>query len=312
MNVALWSILNNDKEISGLARYDNELYNDFSKRIDCKIVRRKNNNIKSLKNYNKNRGNITHITTHQYALLNILKIKNSVLTVHDLIQNDFYSYYRQFKEFWIFSKQLLNTFDMYIVDSSYMKDKLIYENNINENLVNHVPLGVDHEFYKPMDKEKAREYFSLDPDINYLLSLSSGEKWKNSDFLKELKGDFEVLEVGYGRGRYGYIPENLLPALYSAVDLFVCPSYYEGFGLPVLEAMSCGTPCITSNETALPETLGKGGITVRNFCFAEWEDNISKILENKKYWSCRAIKQAENYSWKKCCNETLKVYERFY
>ncbi len=78
----------------------------------------------------------------------------------------------------------------------------------------------------------------------------------------------------------GYVPEEDLPAIYNAADLFVYPSLYEGFGLPPLEAMACGTPVITSNTSSFPEVVGDAGIMVNPHDVDELAKVMYEVLTN--------------------------------
>src|SRR5207253_10730024 len=80
----------------------------------------------------------------------------------------------------------------------------------------------------------------------------------------------------------GYVPEADLPALYSGAVCFVYPSYFEGFGLPPLEAMQCGTPVITGNLTSLPEVVGDAGILVDPYSVEEIAAALARMLGNKQ------------------------------
>lgn len=108
----------------------------------------------------------------------------------------------------------------------------------------------------------------------------------------------------------GYVPQEELPALYSAADLFVYPSLYEGFGLPPLEAMACGTPVITSNTSSLPEVVGDAGTMVNPHSVDELAQAIYKVLTDEKLRSdmiYKGLKQAKKFTWEKTAQETLKV-----
>jgi glycosyltransferase involved in cell wall biosynthesis len=110
----------------------------------------------------------------------------------------------------------------------------------------------------------------------------------------------------------GYVAENELPDIFNGARLFVYPSIYEGFGIPVLEAMACGVPVITSNVSSMPEVLGDAGILIDPGKPAEIGAAIEKVLTDNVLsdkMRCEGVKQAQKFSWRKCAAETLAVYE---
>jgi glycosyltransferase involved in cell wall biosynthesis len=109
----------------------------------------------------------------------------------------------------------------------------------------------------------------------------------------------------------GYIRAEDLPAVYSASSLFVYPSLYEGFGLPVLEAMACGTPVITSNVSSLPEVAGEAALLVDPRSPHELAAAMRKLLANedvRKSFSERGLVRARSFSWSQTARKTLEVY----
>lgn len=102
-----------------------------------------------------------------------------------------------------------------------------------------------------------------------------------------------------------------LPLIYNLADLFVYPSVYEGFGLPVLEAMACGTAVITSNVSSLPEVAGDAAVLVDPMDSSAIAGAISKVLSDKQYkavLSQKGIERAKQFTWERCARETLEVY----
>jgi glycosyltransferase involved in cell wall biosynthesis len=102
-----------------------------------------------------------------------------------------------------------------------------------------------------------------------------------------------------------------LPLIYNLADLFVYPSVYEGFGLPVLEAMACGTAVITSNVSSLPEVAGDAAVLVDPMDSSAIADAISKVLSDKQYkaaLSQKGIERAKQFTWERCARKTLDVY----
>lgn len=126
--------------------------------------------------------------------------------------------------------------------------------------------------------------------------------------LKELKLEKEVIFTGF-------ISPNDLPRMYNAADLFVFPSFYEGFGLPPLEAMACGCPVITSNTSSLPEVVGDAGIMVDPYDIDGLAKAMHEVLSNNKFRNNmikKGLERAKMFSWERCARETLCVYEKVY
>ena len=109
----------------------------------------------------------------------------------------------------------------------------------------------------------------------------------------------------------GYVPESDLPALYSGALCFVYPSYFEGFGLPPLEAMKCGAPVIVGDRTSLPEVVGDAALSVDPFDIEAIAAAITRLVNNstlRHELSVRGQERARMFSWQHTARETLKVY----
>ncbi|MFQ5855090.1 MAG: glycosyltransferase family 4 protein [Anaerolineae bacterium] len=110
----------------------------------------------------------------------------------------------------------------------------------------------------------------------------------------------------------GWIDEQDKPALYSGAELFVFPSTYEGFGLPVLEAMACGTPVVTSSTSSLPEVVGEAGLAVDPDDINALAQAISAVLgdaERRQAMRQTSLSQAGRFSWERTAKATHAVYE---
>ena len=106
----------------------------------------------------------------------------------------------------------------------------------------------------------------------------------------------------------GFLEDAILPLLYSAADVFVYPSFYEGFGLPVIEAMACGAPVAASNRTSVPEALGDAGLLFDPDNLEEIADSIHRILTSpvlRDELSSRGLARAKTFSWNKTAERTL-------
>lgn len=111
----------------------------------------------------------------------------------------------------------------------------------------------------------------------------------------------------------GFVPTQDLPHLLSGAYAFVLPSLWEGFGIPVLEAMACGVPVIVSNVSSLPEVVGSAGILVNPYSVDQIEQAIRTVVSDKKLWekySKAGIEQAKKFSWEKMARTVLGVFDR--
>ena len=111
----------------------------------------------------------------------------------------------------------------------------------------------------------------------------------------------------------GYVPEDHLPALYSGALFFVYPSYFEGFGLPPLEAMKCGAAVIVGNKTSLPEIVGDAGLLVDPFDVADIASAMERLLRDSSFrlhLQAKGLERAKLFDWRETARRTLAIYEK--
>jgi len=111
------------------------------------------------------------------------------------------------------------------------------------------------------------------------------------------------------------IPGDDLPLYYAAADILAFPSLYEGFGLPVLEAMASGCPVITSNTTSLPEVAGDAGIMINPTDQGSLKNKIMELLENSKLseeLTQKGLLRAKIFTWENTAENTLAVYKKVF
>ena len=239
------------------------------------------------------------------------------------------------------TKNAIKNADAIIAISNHTKDDLMEYLNAPEELitVTHLAAGDD---YVPIDNvsELARikhkyhlpdKYIlfigSLEPRKNiktlveafarlplrlrdeFPLVIAGGKGWMNRDIQKV------VLQLGLGPKIFfaGFIDSADISAVYSGATVFAYPSLYEGFGLPILESMSCGTPVISSNTSSMPEVAGDAALLVDPTNVEELSSGLQLLLENESL-RCEMINKglarATLFSWEKCAQETLNVYHQ--
>jgi glycosyltransferase involved in cell wall biosynthesis len=128
-----------------------------------------------------------------------------------------------------------------------------------------------------------------------------------------LKQAIEALGLGQQVRLLGAVPDEAVPDLMAGALMFVYVSTFEGFGLPVLEAMACGTPVITSNTTSLAEIAGDAALTVSPGEAAELTRAMVQLASDEKLRHAlaeRGLARAQEFSWTRTARETLAVYER--
>ena len=222
------------------------------------------------------------------------------------------------------------------------KKDLINTYDVHPDSVTAIPIAAPSHFgpvNNAKELQRVRHIYGIDGD--YVLSVGSIQPRKNLPRLirayaalkRERSGDFpKLVLVGKIAWLYdetlrelenqglkdsviltGYVPEADLPALYSGAACFVYPSFFEGFGLPPLEAMKCGAPVIVGDRTSLPEVVGDAGLKVDPFNVEEISAALSRVLDDSTLRSelgQRSLVQADKFSWRETARRTLMIYER--
>jgi len=130
-------------------------------------------------------------------------------------------------------------------------------------------------------------------------------------YYPEVRKTWEKLRLENNIKRVGFIDQKELPAFYSAANLFIIPSFYEGFGLIGLESFASGTPVVSSNRTSLPEILGDAAIYFDPDDHEEMAKKMKLVLSDKKLYNelvQKGFERVKNFSWEKMGKETLEIY----
>lgn len=208
---------------------------------------------------------------------------------------------------------------------------------VSRDRVHVIPNGVNPELRPPSDAQVVALKARYELPDRYVLYLGTLEPRKNLPTLIEAysiakrSGIEHTLVIAGGKGWYdepiyeavraagvvqhviltGYVPSEHLAALYGAADLFVYPSLYEGFGLPPLEAMACGTPVLVSNVSAMPEVVGNAGVTVNPREPEQIAEAMVALLRDEGRLQTLAVagrERAAQYSWEKTARRTAALY----
>ena len=140
------------------------------------------------------------------------------------------------------------------------------------------------------------------------LVVAGAQGWLNDSIYEQV----QKLGLGESVRFTGYIKEEDLAAVYSLATVFAYPSLWEGFGLPVLEAMACGTPVLTSSVSSLPEVAGDAAVLVQPRDVDAIAEGLGRLLEDdslRRQLSERGYRRAADFSWERCARETLAVYK---
>lgn len=141
------------------------------------------------------------------------------------------------------------------------------------------------------------------------LVIAGGKGW----YYDQIFSEVERLELTGAVIFPGYVLQEELPLWYNAADLFVYPSRYEGFGLPVLEAMACGTPAVTSNVASLPEVAGEGALLVSPDDEAQLVEAMRRVLNDKtlrQEMTANGQAHAACFTWARTARQTVETYGR--
>lgn len=253
----------------------------------------------------------------------------TIVVVYDLAFEFFPESYPEFgKRLKKITRHALKKANRVVAVSQATKKDLIKIHQIPEEKIKVIYLGCDSVF-RPQPKprvKKIREKYGLKD--GYFLFVGSFKPIKNvpriieafSKFLKKSEKPYQLVLVGsdiwldkrIGKlgervKNLGYLPKKDLPAIYSGAAAFISPSLYEGFGLPLLEAMACGVPVVTSNAGSMPEIVGEAGILVDPLNVGSIADGLQRALKRRKDLIELGLKRAKKFSWQKSAREFLDL-----
>jgi glycosyltransferase involved in cell wall biosynthesis len=270
-----------------------------------------------------------------------------VITVYDLIPIFYPEYFNHDKDHWLFKviKSIKKDYYITAISESTKNDLCNYRKDLDPARVIVTPLAASEYFYKCEDRNIINEIktkYNIPNGAEYILSLCTLEPRKNiqtaikafvglqeQEKIKDLylvltgtKGwEFDKIfdeidnakEIKEKMIITGYVPDEDLAPLYSGAIVFVYPSYYEGFGLPPLEAMQCGTPVVSSNTSSLPEVIGDAGIMINPDDKDGLSEHILKIYKSetlRNEYREKSLKRAKEFSWDKTVAKTVAVYKK--
>ena len=145
--------------------------------------------------------------------------------------------------------------------------------------------------------------------IPHRLVIVGQKGWKNEATFREMKQSKYWPRVHI----VGFVPDELLPDVYSSADLFLFPSLYEGFGIPPLEAMACGVPVVASNVSSIPEVVEDAAILVNPNNIAEMSQHILDLLQNRSLRDRmvkKGLEQIKKFTWTKTAHAMMEVFDR--
>jgi glycosyltransferase involved in cell wall biosynthesis len=260
----------------------------------------------------------------------------SIVTLHDVCYAAAPEWYphklSSFRQFWY--RQSAAGADAILTDSEFSRREILRVYRVTPEKVHTICLGVDHAKFRRIDDPRimsdVKAQYKVSDD--FLLFVGDIHPRRNIGTIiealhqvKNVNPSFRALElVVIGRPlelppswkqpdvRYlGYVPDTDLPLFYNAARALVYPSFYEGFGFPIVEAMACGCPTIVSRGTACEETAGGAGLLVDPASVQSVSEAITGLLVNKdlaERYKAAGSKRAEQFDWHKTARETLAVY----
>jgi len=272
--------------------------------------------------------------------------KKTVVTIHDLIPLRFPQYFPrgikgEFK--WQFQKRALKTVDAIITDSQASLEDIVALVSVERTKVHPIYLAPSKNFYEKKSKEfkeKIHEKYKLPAE--YVLYVGDLNWNKNvphiikaitlirvplviisKSFVIKHEGTYHpwkesLLEAQKLASQnplvrsIGYINTDELAAIYQMSRALVFPSYYEGFGLPVVEAFASGCPVVTTKRGSLAEIAGEAALFVDPDDIHDIANAIKKLLSESQLRNTLIVwgkRQLKNFSWEKTCSETIKVYK---
>lgn len=215
---------------------------------------------------------------------------------------------------WALQPNVLRRADAVIANSHFTKRELVDVYDLDPATVHVVHLGVDLDRFRPVSHD-GNHLAGRDPAV---LIVSSNLPQKRMDIARQVikrLPDVQFYKLGYGQGlrgldnltNLGWVADSTLPVLYAHADLLFHPSEYESFGLPLVEALACGTPVVAQDRAAMCEVVGGAGELVDPERPEDgFVEAIPRLLASD--YSMRPRSKAETFPWSKTVRETVDVW----
>jgi glycosyltransferase involved in cell wall biosynthesis len=290
-------------------------------------------------------GEINHVIDHSYAhLLHLLDSHRTIVTCHDLVpmvMRESFPKKSIGMRLWNWAFKGMVKAARIIADSESTKNDILRFSDYDPSNIKVIWLGVSEEYAPVSDEEPLNEIranFGI-PEGLVVLHVGHCAARKNIEGLiralgmlrrkglrahfLQIGGNFSneqsdlIRDVGMQDGvtQLSGISQNDLVRIYNLSDVLVLPSYYEGFGLPLIEAMACGTPVIAANKSSLPEVAGEAAVLIEPDDIEEMAEKIEQVLTDEALrgqLSERGIERARLFSWERCARQTFDVYRDLY
>ncbi len=284
---------------------------------------------------------ILHSPHHHTPTLRRARGLRRVVTIHDVTFLLIPARYPRVRRWYmtLLTRAAARVADAIVVPSQAVRRDVVEHLGVPASRVTVIPEAAGAAFGPEVDAADPERRRHHEVDGRYVLSVGSLEPGKNRGRLFEAFArvrrdgyDGQLVVVGQRAWRFrdelaaldrlglgphvrllGYVPDEDLAALYRGAELLAFPSLYEGFGLPVLEAMASGTPVVTSRGSALEEIAGDGAVLVDPLDVTELADAMARVLSDHAWRDTlrtRGLARAGEYSWSRTATETLGVYER--
>ncbi len=284
---------------------------------------------------------ILFVPAHTIPALRRPSLK-TIVTVHDLGAKFLEAYHKFPQKIYLnWSTEYVSRLATHIIAiSESTKKDLTTTFKTSPKRISVVHEGVDHSFFYPRQEKEVeavklryglkKKYFlyvgTIQPRKNLVNLIGAFAKFSDPRFDLVLVGKAGWLhdEIYAAPKKFGvsgsvkflgFVSEGDLPALYTGATAFVLPSLYEGFGLPVLEAMAAGAPVLTSNVSSLPEVSGGNALLAKPNDVNDIANNLAKLAKDadlRRKLSAGGLEWAKNFSWEKTAQETIKVFEKVY
>jgi len=267
-----------------------------------------------------------------------IKAKKLVTTIHDfsfILHKEFHPKERIEYIDKYFTKNIIKS-DMIITGSNFTKNEILKRLDFKDEQIQVIYHGINHNLFQVYRDDDLKVNFELPQ--KFILSVGSIEPRKNliglleaySKLSVEIKKEYKLVLAGFKGWEnkeimalieknqenihyLGFISDQELSIVYNLASLFVFPSFYEGFGLPVLEAMACGTPVVCSNSSSLPEVGGDAVVYCDANNIDDITDKVTQVLNDtklQKSMKLSGLQRAKEFTWEKSARQHKELFKK--